>query len=110
MVGKPLVLHYKGSVVTVELLMSVIELNSPNSITNFLKDGISVLEIGAGYGRVAHLLLSKFPYINYSIVYIPQTLEISKYYLKTILPNAAIKFKTPEDFAADQKNYDFLLR
>ncbi len=56
----------------------------------FIKDAMdsncSLLEIGAGYGRTCHSIISLFPSINsYSIVDFPQMLNISKAYLSRVL-------------------------
>lgn len=46
----------------------------------------SILEIGAGYGRTCHTLLSLFPHISeYRILDLPQMLKISKCYLEKVV-------------------------
>lgn len=47
----------------------------------------SVLEVGAGFGRLAHLLLLRLQSIKtYYIVDLPQVLNLSRSYLRKVLP------------------------
>jgi hypothetical protein len=48
--------------------------------------GARVLEIGAGYGRTAHAMLASHPIGSYTIIDLPSGLELSRRYLKTVLP------------------------
>lgn len=50
-----------------------------------------VIELGAGFGRTAHVLLSLYPFIErYQIVDLPETLALSRAYLQKVLPGALI--------------------
>lgn len=50
-----------------------------------------VIELGAGFGRTAHVLLSVCPLIErYQIVDLPETLALSRVYLQKVLPDALI--------------------
>jgi putative sugar O-methyltransferase len=50
-----------------------------------------VIELGAGFGRTAHVLLSVYPFIErYQIVDLPETLALSRVYLLKVLPDALI--------------------
>jgi putative sugar O-methyltransferase len=45
-----------------------------------------VIELGAGFGRTAHVLLSAFEHIErYRIVDLPETLSLSRRYLENVL-------------------------
>jgi putative sugar O-methyltransferase len=57
----------------------------------------SILEIGAGYGRIAHVLLSLYPAARYTVVDIEPAISISKWYLRTLFPDRDIAFVTPDE-------------
>jgi putative sugar O-methyltransferase len=52
----------------------------------------SIFEIGGGYGRTAHALLSLFPEARYTIVDIEPALSISRWYLERLLPAERLRF------------------
>ncbi|GAA2677085.1 putative sugar O-methyltransferase [Actinoplanes palleronii] len=78
--GEPVCLDYLQAVHEVEFLAAQLPL-----------DGAQVMEIGAGYGRTCHTLLSNHEVAGYTIVDLPNTLALSRRYLETVL--------TPEQFA-----------
>ena len=51
-----------------------------------------VLELGAGYGRLAWLYLAAFPRLRYLIVDIPPALALSQEYLTRLFPRQARRF------------------
>ncbi len=56
------------------------------SIKKFLKDKpLKFLEIGAGCGRTAHVVLQNTKILNYTIIDLPSTLRLSSQYLKEVL-------------------------
>jgi putative sugar O-methyltransferase len=86
---------------------------------------VSVVEIGAGYGRLGFVLLSSAP-CRYTVVDIPPALGLSQWYLTTLFPQkrafrflpwqrfaeverelgaADIAFLTPDQFAACPAGY-----
>ncbi len=76
-VGNPPGIHYSDRFYTQDTLNSVLEFASiregcdPDSVT-------SVLEIGAGSGRTAHVLMQLMPKAKYMIVDIPPALYLSQ--------------------------------
>jgi putative sugar O-methyltransferase len=50
----------------------------------------TIIEIGAGYGRLAHLLLTMRPGVKYWIVDVKPAIDVSQEYLKKTLPNKRI--------------------
>jgi SAM-dependent methyltransferase len=50
----------------------------------------SILELGAGYGRVAYVLLQAHPRVRYTIVDIPPALYVSQRYLTDVLPERRV--------------------
>ncbi|MEW6325091.1 MAG: putative sugar O-methyltransferase, partial [Nitrospirota bacterium] len=51
----------------------------------------SVAEIGAGYGRLAHMAVSRFPHWRYCIFDIPPAVVISQHYLAALLGEPAVR-------------------
>lgn len=87
-VGDPFSVTYDGETVCLDYIQAVYELGF---ITRTLDlDGRSVLEIGAGYGRTCHAMLSNHDVASYHIVDLENTLELSSAYLAEVL--------TPEQF------------
>ncbi len=61
----------------------------------------SVLELGAGYGRLAYVLLRAQPRTRYTIVDIPPALYLSQRYLSDVLPDRRVfRFRPFVDHAA----------
>ena len=87
--GNPLPIRYAGQLISQDLALSSLELNQIASRVP-IKHIRRVLEIGAGYGRLAFLFSSMFPEIEYSILDIPPALAISQNYLASIFGAAAI--------------------
>jgi hypothetical protein len=55
------------------------------------------LEIGAGYGRTAYVLLSVFPESTYTIVDIEPALSLSRWYLTQLFPAGRLRFLRPDE-------------
>lgn len=55
----------------------------------------SIVEIGAGYGRLGHALLSVFPSVSYTVVDIEPALSVSNWYLSRLFPTRHLRFLTP---------------
>jgi hypothetical protein len=87
--GNPLPIRYAGKLISQDLALSSLELNQIASRVPIERIR-RVLEIGAGYGRLAFLFSSMFPDIEYSILDIPPALAISQHYLTSIFGPAAI--------------------
>lgn len=54
-----------------------------------------IVEIGAGYGRIAFILLTLFPEAAYTVVDIEPALSISRWYLTELFPDRSLSFLTP---------------
>jgi len=109
--GQPISIQYEGLTICMDYLQALYE-------TEFIAarmplTGSSVLEIGAGYGRTCHALLSCFPLAAYTIVDLPNCLELSRRYLAAVLPPGEYKkitFKSPVDFfGGGRPGYDLAL-
>lgn len=85
-VGDPFTVTYKGEDVCLDYLQAVLELEF---ITNSLElEGGSILEIGAGYGRTCHAILSHHDIEVYYILDLEPCLKLSRNYLRTVLDEA----------------------
>ena len=97
-VGKPYSVIFNGHHVCLDYLQAVLEINA---ITPYLSlDETNVLEIGAGYGRTCHAILSNYRLSSYTIVDLKKSLALSMAYLKEVLPIDrfnSIQFVTAED-------------
>ena len=87
-VGGGISIEYQGIDLDLDYLLALEEVL-------FLKTTLelvcSIMEIGAGYGRTCHSILSLFPNITeYRILDLPQMLDLSRAYLK--------KVSTPENY------------
>ena len=77
-----------------------------------------VIELGAGFGRTAHVILSAFENIQlYTIVDLPETLSLSRIYLAHVLPTTLfekLQFVNAEDigslFPPDQRLADLAIQ
>jgi putative sugar O-methyltransferase len=82
--GRPLPIRMGGKLVTQDLALSAIELNSIARSCD-LSRVRRVAEIGAGYGRMAWLVLKSQPQLSYHIFDIPPALAVSQNYLTQCL-------------------------
>jgi len=102
--GRPLAPRYRGKLISEDLCNSVLELTS---ICGGLPGGRpgagGVVELGAGYGRLAWVFANAFPDTRYVIVDIPPALAVSQRYLSTLLPDRRIfrfrHFEDPDEVA-----------
>ena len=86
---------YKGREINLDLLLSLLELQSIKESLNDAGSG-AVLEIGAGSGRIANIFMRSFPNEKYVIADIPPALFISATRLRLAFPNKKIVFVSNE--------------
>lgn len=101
--GNPYTVNCRGINIDMDYLKSIKEYNSIIEFSkSFTTNFTNILEIGAGYGRTAHTLLSLINSIrSYTIVDLPEVLEISKSYLEKVLTEEQFNklfFITPTHF------------
>jgi putative sugar O-methyltransferase len=100
-VGDPITVRCGGEDLCIDYLQTVYELEFIGGALD-LAHG-NVVEIGAGYGRTCHGILSNYDIDNYVIIDLPNTLELSRAYLRTVLDEedfARITFVTNDDATA----------
>jgi hypothetical protein len=86
-VGVPIVIN--GRKISADLIFSIDDFYNiyelmPDIAT---KDGVVVADLGAGWGRLGHVLLQVNPGIKYVIFDIPEPLLVSSTYLPGVLPD-----------------------
>jgi len=82
-VGSPITVKCAGEILCMDYLQAVYELEF---ISNVVRLGhANVLEIGAGYGRTCHAIISNHDVASYSIIDLPNSLEVARKYLRTVL-------------------------
>jgi hypothetical protein len=57
----------------------------------------SILEVGAGYGRSAYVLMNVFLEARYTVVDIQPALTIAPWYLTQLFPSERLRFLRPEE-------------
>lgn len=110
-VGKPIAIKYNGREVCLDYLQALYELEFIEK--NMRLEGARVLEIGAGYGRTAHALISNHNIKEYTIVDLGNCLSLSRAYLKKVLDKrqyAKLRFILASDFGClDGERFDLAL-
>lgn len=89
--GKPIDLFYKGRRISQDLANSIDEAGRIRVLwdSRSILKAPRILELSAGYGRLAHVLLASFP-CKYAIVDIPPAINVSRWYLSSIFPEKKI--------------------
>ena len=82
-VGNPITVRYNGEDVCLDYLQAVYELEFIQSSVDL--DGLRILEIGAGYGRTCHAIMSNHAVESYTIIDLENCLHLSRRYLKEVL-------------------------
>ncbi|MFC0107535.1 putative sugar O-methyltransferase [Kibdelosporangium aridum] len=108
-VGNPFAVKWEGQSVCLDYLQATIELGFIER--NLDLRGANVLEIGAGYGRTCHTLLSNHDVAGYCIIDLKTTMELSRKYLRTVLDDeqfAKISWVTVDevDIALSSRRFD----
>jgi putative sugar O-methyltransferase len=95
-IGTPLRLVSSGRLVSQDLANSIIECNYA-ARSGLVRDGARVAELGAGYGRLAHVFLAARR-LTYCIFDIPPALAVSQWYLRELLgPARVVAFDPARD-------------
>ena len=109
--GQPIPVHIQGHRISQDLANSLHEWSRVHALTQMAPSGgrKRVLEIGAGYGRLAHVFLHA-GHVRYAIVDIPPALVVAKWYLCNLHPDLKVfgfrHFDTYEDVAAEVEAAD----
>jgi putative sugar O-methyltransferase len=99
-VGDPITIRCGGCEIDADYLAAVEEWEFLESY-GALADARIVVEIGAGFGRTCHTLLTLCDKIErYVIIDLPPMLELSRSYLRRVIPNASVDFVASDDATA----------
>ncbi len=82
-VGDPITVRVDGETICLDYLQAVLELEFIGGHVELA--GASVVEIGAGYGRTCHAMLSNHDLAAYRIVDLDNSLALAEAYLRTVL-------------------------
>lgn len=99
--GNPFRVQYRGRLVSIDLAASISEYCLLRDKIDFSKSVSTIHEIGAGYGRLAHVITMCHPNLTYRIYDIEPSLSLSTHYLSYILPSIRFEFNTPDKLCKD---------
>jgi putative sugar O-methyltransferase len=102
--GNPFIVRHRGRNVSQDLCNSVHELYSilgPGGLPPAGTTSTAFAEIGAGYGRLAYVILKAVPSATYCIVDIPPALYLSQRYLTELFPDLPVFRYRPFDRYSD---------
>ncbi len=106
-VGNPPVIKHDGRLISQDIANSTLEYQSITDGLNDIHDLATVMEVGAGYGRVAYVFLTLRPGTRYFIVDIPPGLYISQRYLSEVFPNKRVfRFKDFDSYTRVQNEIE----
>ncbi len=99
--GHPLAVLQRGRRISQDICNSVLEVNSVlEGLPGGVVPGNTVIELGAGYGRFAWVLLTQFQDLRYFVVDIPPALAIAEEYLTRLFPKRpAFRFRRFKKYA-----------
>jgi putative sugar O-methyltransferase len=98
-VGNPIRIRHRGRLISQDLANSIIEFSFA-ARSGVLRDGCRVAELGAGYGRLAHVFAEACA-STYCIFDIPPALAVSQWYLTAVLGSERIvPYASGNDFDA----------
>ena len=97
--GTPISIKYIGQEACLDYVQAVLELEFIEK--HVQAGGKDILEIGAGYGRSCHAIMSNHPVRSYCIVDLENSLDLARKYLGQVLDQASfnrIHFVLASDF------------
>ena len=97
--GDPITVRYNGEEICLDYLQAVYEVVFIANSVDLNK--ASILEIGAGYGRTCHAIMSNYDVSRYCVVDLENCLDLSDRYLRQVLDAstyARIDFVVAEKF------------
>jgi putative sugar O-methyltransferase len=109
--GNPIAVCYNRQEICLDYLQAIYELGFLQK--NMRLDGSRILEIGAGYGRTAHAILSNHPTASYVILDLKNCLDLARKYLGKVLNKSdfsRISFVSFEDInSLNDDNFDLCI-
>lgn len=89
LLGNPTLIDFNGKSTNISYLVNLRlfkDLKNALKTINRTKKGINILEIGAGYGGLASILLKSDMPVSYTIIDLPENLVLSNFYLTEQFP------------------------
>ena len=97
-VGNPIRIRHRGRLISQDLANSIIEFTFA-ARSGVIREGCRVAELGAGYGRLAHVF-AETSALTYCIFDIPPALAVSQWYLTSVLgADRVVPYAPGDDFA-----------
>ncbi len=90
LLGHPFYIDYRGRRVSEDLCNSVLEFTAITEALPADEPVGSVIELGAGYGRLAWVFLTVFRDVRYVVVDIPPALAIAEQYLSSLFADRSV--------------------
>lgn len=107
--GNPFTIVHRERAVSQDLCNSLHELYSifcPDP-ASAMESAPHVMELGAGYGRLAYVCLSASRRLSYTIVDIPPALYVSQRYLSAVLPDLPVfRYRRWTDYGAIRQEFE----
>jgi len=105
--GNPLDVKRNGKLISQDLANSLIEYKAILHPDLDRREVRTILELGPGYGRTAHVFLTLQPGCRYILVDIPPALFVAQRYLTAIFPERMIfGFRPFEEYADIQEEFE----
>jgi hypothetical protein len=93
--GRPFPVRWRGRLISQDLANAALEVSAMLRALGG-REPDHILEIGAGYGRDAYVLLNVFPRCSYTIVDVDPALGLSRSYLTELFPDRRLTFLSPD--------------
>ncbi len=107
LVGNPWRVQYRGNWISQDLCNSIYEFYSALNFQAPKQVDFNIAELGAGYGRLAHVFLKTMPKATYTIIDIPPALFVAQEYLSTIFPEEKVfKYRPFSSFDEVKAEYE----
>ena len=105
--GNPLEVKRDGKLISQDLANSLIEYEAILHPDLDRREVRTILELGPGYGRTAHVFLTLQPGCRYILVDIPPALYVAQRYLTAIFPERKVfGFRPFEQYADIQEDFE----
>jgi len=107
--GRPIPVWLHGRLISQDLANAALDLNAMASVIP-LANARRVLEIGAGYGRLAYVFTSLFRDAEYTIADISPALAVSKNYLTAVTNEKKFSFVLPHQLdTMPDRSFDLVI-
>jgi putative sugar O-methyltransferase len=107
--GTPMPVWLDGRLISQDLAVAATDINVMARVVPF-SNVHRVLEIGAGYGKLAYIFTSLFPNVDYTIADIAPALAVSRNYLPAVTSGKNLRFVLPHELEhLPDKNFDLVI-